>query len=341
MSGRISNQLQIYKSVEKNFINYPKYLIDWYFHLKANDISATTCKDYINKIIRFLESISTNWNDIIPANISVDNVIQYFINIKVKKDTDGNVIGETSYSYRQSVWSCFNNFFEYLYNNNWTNDNIFKKANIKRPKNNDLQRINQKRILLSKDDFKNILKAVEDGVGSKKSRAYQKRFHNRDKSIMLIFMTTGIRETALREIDVDDINLETGELTVVDKRHKFHTYTLDLKTVGVIKDWLIDRYFILGGIKHDALFISRDQNRISSNSIAELVDKYASAALGYHISPHKLRSGLASILYNEKRDIEYVRRVIGHSSSTTTQRYIVTDNKEREEAANLITQMIM
>ena len=71
-------------------------------------------------------------------------------------------------------------------------------------------------------------------------------------------------------------------------------------------------------------------------TFSELVDKYAYKALGYHISPHKLRSGLASILYEEKHDIEFVRRVIGHSNVATTQRYIVTNNAEREETANIM-----
>ena len=154
-------------------------------------------------------------------------------------------------------------------------------------------------------------------------------------------MTTGMRRNALREINLDDIDLVNHKLTVIDKGYIEHEYFLNDQTVSVLEEWINDRYFMLGGSENEkALFISRDLKRISSTSIAELVDKYSSAALGYHISPHKLRSGLASIMYDETRDIEFVRRVIGHSNTKTTQRYIVTDNKERKTASTLMENIL-
>ena len=55
-----------------------------------------------------------------------------------------------------------------------------------------------------------------------------------------------------------------------------------------------------------------------------------------HVSPHKIRAGVASILYEETKDIEFVRRAIGHTNVATTQRYIRTENKEREKASKLL-----
>ena len=199
-----------------------------------------------------------------------------------------------------------------------------------------MERINRDRILLTRDDFKKIINAVENGVGSSGSRKYQRKYKNRDMSIMLLFMTTGMRKTALREINVEDIDFDNKKLRVIDKGHKIHEYSLADGLIKYLEDWIFERKLYLGVNKTDALFISRDMKRISGQSITELIDKYAYAALGYHISPHKLRSGLASILYNEKHDLEYVRRVIGHSKIDTTKRYVVTDNKEREEAADYI-----
>lgn len=335
MNGRIEDQLKIFKSIEKDIIHFPRYVIDWYFYLKANDLSATTCKDYINKIKRFLSYIGNGDHRYVKLEtIDKTTLINYFAEIQdpSKNYTD---------SYRQSTWSCLNNFFEYLYNMDYISENYLQKSHIKRGKNKDLERINKERILLTKDDFKKIVDAVENGVGSSSSQKYQSRYRNRDMCIILLFMITGMRKTALREINVDDLDLNNKKLYVIDKGRKTHEYALSDNLIKYLECWITDRYFLLGGRKHDALFISRDNNRISGTSISDLIDKYAKEALGYHISPHKLRGGFISILYEEKHDLEFVRRAVGHSDISTTQRYLVTNNSERTEASNMIDNILL
>lgn len=339
MSGRVNDEIKKFKLIEEKIINYPDFVIEWYYNLKANENSSATCTDWVNKVKQFLYFINPDITKITPKDITEDIINKYFIKIQTKKEiiNGKEFYSNTSDSYRQCIWSCLNNLFNYLADRNIMSQNIILAANIKRPKNKDLDRINRDRILLTKDDFKKILSTINTGTGSKKARTYQNKYKNRDLSIMLIFMTTGIRRNALREINTEDIDIEKKKLTVIDKGYKLHEYKLNDQTLKAIDDWMTDRFFLLGGEDvEDALFISRDNKRMSGTSIAELVDKYAYEALGYHVSPHKLRSGLASILYEEKHDIEFVRRVIGHSNVATTQRYIVTNNAEREETANIM-----
>lgn len=335
MNGRVEVDMDIFKKIEKQIINYPEFIISWYYYLKANEQSAMSCRDYINKITRFLESVNDDINKIDINTLNENIITQYMISIKYK--TDGS---ETSISYRQGVWSCLNNFFKFLYTRKLISDNYFESASIERPKGNDLDRINRNRILLTKEDFKNILNTIENGVGSSKAKGYQKTYKNRDKAIFLIFMTTGMRKTALEEININDIDFEKNMLYSIDKGHKTHTYFLSNDVLEVINNWIVDRKNIIKNNETDALFISNENKRMHGNSIAKLVDKYANEALGYHISPHKLRTGFASIMYEETGNIEFVRRVIGHSQVSTTQRYIVTDNSEREEAANIISNIL-
>lgn len=335
MNGRVEKDMKIFKGIEKQLIGYPDFVISWYYFLKANKKSAMSCKDFITKITRFLKYINNDISLIIPSDFNEDIIVRYFIETQTKDDGT-----ETSISYRQCIWSCLSNFFSFMYKRKLISYNCFESAGIDRPKGNDLDEINKKRKLLTKKDFQKILSVIDSGVGSKKSRSYQKKYHNRDKAIFLLFMTTGMRKTALEEINVRDIDMDKHILYTIDKGHKVFTYYLPDEVIETINKWLIDRYFLLGEKDDGALFISRYNTRISGDSIAELVDKYAYEALGYHISPHKLRSGFASILYEEKHDLEYVRRVIGHSNINTTQRYIVTNNNEREEAANIITSLL-
>ena len=191
-----------------------------------------------------------------------------------------------------------------------------------------------------KEDFNEILKCVQNGVGSHKAKEHQKNMRNRDILIMLLFMQTGMRKTALSEINIDDIDLSKRELLVIDKGNKRHIYYLTDDVVKYLKLWLLQRDKILGDNYSDALFISENKTRLSNNAIYKLVEKYCEEALDERISPHKLRSGFCSILYNETKDAEFVRRAVGHSNISTTQRYIVTDNSEKERAANLINNLI-
>ena len=63
-------------------------------------------------------------------------------------------------------------------------------------------------------------------------------------------------------------------------------------------------------------------------------------ALGRRLSPHKLRAGLCSILYDETHDIEFVRRAIGHSNVATTSRYIHTNEDEKQKASNIMEKLL-
>lgn len=334
MNGRVENDLKIYKKVERELLDLPSYVNDWYFYLKANDQSAMTCRDYINKIRLFLSFIDIEPDLVELGDINENIITRYFIKIQYKEDGS-----ETSDSYKQCIWSCLNNFFDFLERRGYIRENLIKSAQIKRPKNKDLDRINQNRKLLTQDDFYKILSTVENGAGSNKAKGYQRKYKNRDKLIFLIFMTTGMRGTALSEINIEDIDVDNHTLSIIDKGHKVHNYFLSDLVIDTYNQWLNDRYFIIGN-KRGALFTSRENTRMHVDSIAKVVHKYAYDALGYHISPHKLRSGLISIMYNKKHDIEFCRRMIGHSDITTTQRYIVTDNSEREEAANIISSIL-
>ena len=335
MNGRVENDLKIFAEAENKLIECPKFIISWYYYLKANGRSAMSCREYLYKITQFLRFVDNDISIIEPEDFNEDVITQYFLKIKNKDD-----YSETSISYRQEIWSCLNNLFKFMYKRKLIPYNYFEVAGIERPKGNDIDNINRKRKYLTKEDFKKILQAIEDGAGSNKAKGYQKRFKNRDKAIMLIFMTTGMRKTALKEINVEDINIERKTLTIIDKGHKSFTYYLNDDVVSTINQWLIDRFFIMGKKEGGALFISKEGTRMCNNSITKLVDKYAKEGLGYHISPHKLRSGFASIMYEETKDIEFVRRAIGHSKIETTQRYIVTENTEREKASMIMLDIL-
>lgn len=341
MNGRLENSLQIHKKIENEIQNLPEFVLEWYFYLKANKKSATTCLDYVRKVRLFLSTINGDIINIKPDDIKSSHVTKYFIDIQTKSVVVNGkeTIEYTSDSYRQTVWSCLNNLFDFLVRQGYIEYNHIKRSKIERPKNKDLARINRNRVLLDDDDFRDIIEAVRNGAGSNKAKGYQYRYRNRDLCMLNIFMSTGIRKGALRAINIEDIDMEKRTLTVVDKGDIIHEYGLSQMTIDFINAWLKDRYWLSG---HDtnALFVSKEGNRISQNGIDKIVAKYSQEALGHKISPHKLRSGFISIVQSKTHDIEFARRAAGHANVTTTQRYIVTDNTESLQASEMIADIL-
>lgn len=328
MNGRTEHEVIFNNRVSSISEKMPEFVQEWIDNLDAGGKTGATRSVFARIIRRFLESINENMSEVNLTDLSFNKTQKYFISIKKKYNGES-----TSDSYQQQVWCCLNNFFSFLVKRKYIDSNPMDA--IDKPKNHDLDRINENRILLTENDFNKIIRSVKNGVGSGKAQTRQEKFRNRDLSIVLLFMVTGMRKTALTEINVNDINIETGVLKVIDKGDKLQVYYLSEDVISIIKNWISDREE-LGLNNSESLFVSYQGRRLSGTAIDDLIGKYCEDALGKHISPHKLRAGFVSIYYKKTKDIEATRRAVGHSSVSTTSRYIVTENDERKNAANYI-----
>lgn len=338
MNGRLENELKIQNESLLILEKLPKYVLNWYYNMVASDMSASSCKDYVMKVYRFLSYINNNVINIKTEDITEDIVQKYMISIRTKKTKAGIV--ETSDSYRHTIWYCLNNFLGYLCSHGLIEKNYM--INIKKGKNNDLQRINQNRILLTEKEFKRIICAAKTYEINNKLGRQSVTFSERDVAIIELFMTTGMRESALANINIDDINFNDMSLTIIDKGDIMHKCFMSDELATTISNWIDEREYYVEdkNIKTNALFISEKGNRISTDAIYDMIKKYTKIALGKELSPHKLRAGFISILYKKTKDIEFCRRAVGHSNIATTQRYITTSNKEKEESMNIMTSLI-
>lgn len=318
MSNRLNDENKKETKLEIKLKSMPNYVTEWYYNLKASDCTASSMTDMVNKVHRFLMSINPNTKVIRLTDISKIDVTKYMGSLASKSD-----------SYRQSVWSCLNNFFGYFEAEGEIERNYMRT--IKKAKNHDLERINAHRVLLTEDDFNKILYGVEHKGNECAVR---------DKAILLILMTTGMRETALTEIDVSDIDMSDKELEIIDKGNKRHEYPLNSKTFEALQKWMDDREFWLKGNDTDALFLSNQGNRLSVRGLDKLVRTSTKNYLGKELSPHKLRAGFCSILYSKVHDVAFVSKAVGHSNPSVTMRYIVTDNSEREKSAKIFDDIL-
>lgn len=327
MQGRLENDMALFAKAEKKLEQMPDFVAEWYRYMQASYMTAATCRDYVFKVALFLAFIDEDTKSIKPKDITETKVTSYMISIKTK-EVDGKQI-ETSDSYRNTVWYALNNFLQYLADHQLISKNYIK--GIKKKKNNDLERINQNRPRLTIEDFNKLLSTV-DKTNS--------RYPERDKAILRLYMSTGMRKTALSSINLEDIDMEKKQLVIIDKGDATHIYSLYDKEVEAINDWIEKRKSFNQSDKTSALFISNQGSRISADELERLVKGYSKKALGKSLSPHKLRSGFVTVMYEQTGDIEKVRRMVGHKQVSTTQRYIVTNNSEKEEAANIMESLL-
>lgn len=323
MEGRLEHQIKTEKNIQNILSALPEYVTSYYNNISVSK-EPKTCLEYIKKVRGFLSYKSVS--DI--TEISEEDVSQYLHYISTK-----NVNGElqqTSFSYRKLVHSVLLSFFNYLYNSNIIYNNPM--LSIQKPQKNDY--INRKRI--SKDELNDILQIVNFGAGNYEQVCRQKNWRLRDKCILMLLICTGMRETALTEINLDDIDLENKKLIITDKRHKTICYYLNDEMLETVKEWIIDRSNKLGSIKEDSLFISNQKKRMSQTAVVDIVSKYSKEALGYKISPHKLRAAFCTTLYEQTGDIEFVRDAVGHSNIATTQRYIAKNDDVRKKSVGII-----
>ena len=169
----------------------------------------------------------------------------------------------------------------------------------------------------------------------------QERWKERDTAIILLFLSTGIRCSALYKLDLNSVNWEESTLIVMDKGSKIHKYILPNKTIEALQAWIDKREELLNGRKEEALFISKNRNRVCQCSISDLVKKYTFDIEGKHITPHKLRATFGTHLYNETRDIKFVQDQMGHSNPKTTELYI-RGNKDtdRKKASDIMSRFL-
>lgn len=330
MQGRIEHELKIENNIQNILLEMPVYVSDYYYAISSGT-TPKTCETYLKQIRGFLKFINSNTKIVSAENITETVVGRYMKTIQ-KKEING-VIVPTSFSYQKTIWSSLNGLFCYLKKRKIIVENPIE--NIRRPVYQD----NVKRIELNKEDLQDILHSVEKGVGNNLAIKKQKKWIERDKSIISLFISTGMRCSALSEIDIEDLNFEDNMLTIIDKRRIKHVYYISEGLKERLLLWISKRNDIMGTTS-GALFISSFRQRLCPKEIYNLVKKYSKEALGYSISPHKLRAAFCTLLYNETHDIEFVRDAVGHKNINTTLRYVVKNDSVKKTASDIMSKLI-
>lgn len=324
MNGRQENRLKIEHYIELKLQDQPKCITNFYYYLRNNE--AKTKKNYILYIISFMDYIHKDISE-----INIDDVLSFLAYKQYKKN--GNMTGG---SYQALLYSVLCKFFDYLLASHKIQCNPMEK--IPRPKATPSNQV--KRLVLKQREIPKLISAVELGSGSHKAKSIQAKWMNRDLCIISLFLTTGIRCSALTEINLDDVDLDKKVIQVIDKGNQLRSYVITNEIKDIIQKWLLDRKRILQETQCQALFISNRKTRITQRAVSYIVEKYAKSISSKHITPHKLRATYGTLLYKKTRDIYFVQQCMGHKHPETTEIYIRDIQNQTKEASDIMTKLI-
>ena len=154
----------------------------------------------------------------------------------------------------------------------------------------------------------------------------------RDLCILTLFLNCGLRISELIGLNRSDI--QDDALRVLGKGDKVRIVYLNQACKDAIAAYLQVRP-VVGGKDQDALFVSRNRQRISRATVHSLVKKHlADAGLdSQRYSSHKLRHTAATLMLQNGVDVKAVQEVLGHEHLNTTEIYTHIDNESLRIAA--------
>jgi integrase/recombinase XerC len=148
----------------------------------------------------------------------------------------------------------------------------------------------------------------------------------RDRAIMELFYSSGIRLSELTGLDVSDVDFAGGLVKVRGKGRKERIVPAGKPALQALEAYLKGRGEPAakekGSGAEGALFLSRRGLRMNPRGVARVVEQAVRrSGIGRKISPHALRHTFATHLLNEGADLRSIQEMLGHRSLSTTQKY--------------------
>ena len=283
------------------------------------EIEMNRSKRTLESYTRSLEAFFTWGNLKDPKEITADKVREYRIYLNRKETNTGGTLKKNTQAYHAIV---IRTFLKYL-----AKQDVETLAAEKI----EIGKIPDRQVdFLDFDEVERLIGAIE-GNDAKALR---------DRAILELFFSSGLRVSELVGLDRHHLNLEKEEFSIRGKGSKLRIVFLSPEAKQALQMYLDKRSDI-----DPALFVSypkkglvnrkntkRDSMRLTPRSVQRMVKHYAKkAGILKDVHPHTLRHSFATDLLVNGADIRSVQSMLGHSSITTTQIYTHITNERLKE----------
>ncbi len=152
----------------------------------------------------------------------------------------------------------------------------------------------------------------------------------RNKAILSVMLNMGLRVSEVSNLKFKDVNINKKKLRVVNgKNSKDRDLIIPGYTLELLERWMRVRP------EGDYFFSTLDGFRVNTRYIQDMVGRYRERSeISKNVTPHTLRHTFATQFYRQTKDIETLRKILGHSDISTTQIYVTLANIDVENAMN-------
>lgn len=286
-----------------------KLLTDFLEYLEVErNRSQKTIENYHHYLKRFL-----TWAKITePKEITADLVRNYRIHLNRLADEKGNELKKITQNYHVIA---IRSFLKYL-------------------SKRDIETLSAEKIEVGKNPSHEIEFLNGDEVERLLQSAWESDLKSlRDRAILELLFSAGLRVSELINVNRDQINLDRQEFSVRGKGDKIRIVFISDSAKEALEKYLNKRMDI-----DNAVFVrfskkkiteNQDTRRLTPRSIQRIVKFYAAkAGIVKDVHPHTLRHSFATDLLANGADIRSVQTMLGHSSITTTQIYTHVTNQQ-------------
>ena len=151
-------------------------------------------------------------------------------------------------------------------------------------------------------------------------------FDKRDKAIIFFLLDTGARAKEVCNIDLHDVELSSGQVTIRHGKGREPRYVfINRTTIKALRGYLRVR----ADLKTEALFVSKTMERLTYDGLRQILQRRAEhAGLREIPSPHDFRRQFALSMLRNKVNIFSLQRLMGHKDITILQRYLAQTTED-------------
>jgi integrase/recombinase XerD len=252
-----------------------------------------------------------------PVSAAKDDIKEFLTHLREK----GNKVSSID-----RTFTCLTAFYDYLIEEELTENNIirpFRKRYLRKYKSENEAEI---RKLISVEDASRLVNSVLD---------------TRDRCILVLLFKTGMRVGELISLDVDDVDLARGEITLKHtKKRSNRVLYLDNEAIAALERWLVSRKERPGS-EGSTLFISKKGKRMTKLTIENITKKHA-ARIGLHnpaskkleerFTPHCARHWFVTHLLRAGMPRDFVKELRGDVRREAIDVYNHIDKEELKES---------